>query len=122
MFPLCSNNAMSPSYYPLILTNIHALGLEIFPRLDDLSLQLLVCIWDVVEGKDSPAELEEEVCAEGNEGPEGKLLHVRDDLLGEDSWQRTTGTTSFWIFAGNEMISMNTARYSYSVLVGCVRV
>lgn len=27
----------------------------------------------VVEGEDSPAELEEEVCAEGDESPEGKL-------------------------------------------------
>lgn len=42
----------------------------------------------VVEGEDSPAELEEEVCAEGDESPEGKernnllldLLRQRDDL------------------------------------------
>jgi hypothetical protein len=28
---------------------------------------------DVVEGEDAEAETEEEVCAEGDEGPEGEL-------------------------------------------------
>jgi len=42
----------------------------------------------IVEGEDSPAELEEEVCAEGDESPEREdrdnllldLLRQRDDL------------------------------------------
>lgn len=29
---------------------------------------------DIVEGHDVPAEAEEQVCAEGDEGPEGKLF------------------------------------------------
>jgi hypothetical protein len=69
----------------LVFANIHALCLKVFPRLGYLLHELLVRVRYVVEGEDSPAELEEEVCAKGNEGPEGKLLHVRDDLLGEDT-------------------------------------
>lgn len=44
----------------------------------NLRRELLVCVGDVVEGKDAEAETEEEVCAEGDEGPEGEH---RDDLL-----------------------------------------
>jgi hypothetical protein len=72
--PLLLQQCSVPSCPPLILTNVHALGLKIFPGLNDLSLQLFVRIRDVVEREDSPTELEEEVCAKGNEGPEGKLL------------------------------------------------
>lgn len=39
----------------------------------NLRRELLVCVGDVVEGKDAEAETEEEVCAERNEGPEGEL-------------------------------------------------
>jgi len=57
----------------LIFADIHALCLKIFPRLRYLLHELLVRVGYVVEGEDSPAELEEKVCAEGDEGPEGQL-------------------------------------------------
>ena len=57
----------------LVFTNIYALCLEVFPRLCYLLHQLRVRLGYVVEGEDSPAELEEEVCAEGDESPEGEL-------------------------------------------------
>lgn len=44
----------------------------------DLLQYLLVCVRNIVEGEDAPAEAEEEESAEGNEGPEGELsIHVR---------------------------------------------
>jgi hypothetical protein len=57
----------------LVLANVDALGAEIFPGLRYLLHELPVCIWYVVEGEDSPAKFEEEVCAEGDERPKGKL-------------------------------------------------
>ena len=69
-----------------------------------------MCLGYVVEGEDAPAELEEEVCAEGYEGPERKLLNGK---YMDDSWgtpKLTTGTISLWIFSGKETISMKTAR------------
>lgn len=41
----------------------------------DLGHELLVRLGHVVEGHDVPAEPEEEVGAEGDEGPEGELLY-----------------------------------------------
>jgi hypothetical protein len=60
--------------YPLVLANVDTPRLEIFPRLQNLSLQLRIRIRNVVEGEDSPAELEQKVCAEGNESPEWNLV------------------------------------------------
>jgi hypothetical protein len=57
----------------LILPNIHTLTNQILPRLQYLRLNLLVRLGDIVEREDAPAELEEQVCAEGNESPEGEL-------------------------------------------------
>jgi hypothetical protein len=59
----------------LIFANIHALGLQVLPCLQYLSLELRVRIWHIVERKDAPAKFEEKVCAEGNEGPERNLVH-----------------------------------------------
>jgi len=39
----------------------------------DLGHQFLVRFGNIIEGKDAPSELEEEVGAEGYECPEGKL-------------------------------------------------
>jgi len=39
----------------------------------NLRRELLVCVGDVVEGEDAEAETEEEVCAEGDQSPEGEL-------------------------------------------------
>jgi hypothetical protein len=57
----------------LVLAHVHPLGLEVDSSLLNLLLDLLVRFWHVVEGEDAVAEFEEEVCAEGNEGPEGDL-------------------------------------------------
>jgi hypothetical protein len=64
-----------PSNHHLILTNIHALGLQILPGLRYLALQLRIRIGNIVEREDTPAKLEEKVCAEGNKCPEGNLLN-----------------------------------------------
>lgn len=52
------------------------------PQLDlgglDLAHELLMGGGDVVEGQHAPAEEDEEVGAEGDEGPEGKLLESRE--------------------------------------------
>lgn len=45
----------------------------------DLRRELLVCVGDVVEGKDAESEPKEEVCAEGDESPEGKLYNKRQN-------------------------------------------
>jgi hypothetical protein len=79
----------------LVLANIHASGLQILPRLSYLPLQLLVRIRNIVEGEDAPAELEQEVCAEGDEGPEWNLLRRQGGNGYEGRDKRTTGTTSF---------------------------
>lgn len=42
----------------------------------DLGHEFLVSLWNIVEGHDIVAELAQEVCAEGDEGPEGKLNNV----------------------------------------------
>ena len=49
------------------------LQLQLLPRLLDLYHQLSVRIWHVVECHDTVSEFEKEVCAEGDEGPEGEL-------------------------------------------------
>jgi hypothetical protein len=77
----CSTNAVPPQNHRLILTNIHTLGNQVPPGLQYLSLQLLVRIWNIVECEDSPTELEKEVCAEGDEGPEGDLSLVRHNVF-----------------------------------------
>lgn len=66
----------------LVLANINTLGLEVNPGLLYLRLQFIVCLGDVVEGEDSQAELEEEICAERNEGPEGDLVVIRHVHVG----------------------------------------
>lgn len=55
------------------LVDIDALGPQIRARNVDLLHQLGVGGRHVVEGEDAVAELEEEVGAEGDEGPEGEL-------------------------------------------------
>jgi hypothetical protein len=45
-------------------TNIDTLSPKICSRLLDLSHEFRVCLRHIVEGEDSPAELEEKVCAE----------------------------------------------------------
>lgn len=62
----------------LVLSNIHALALEVLPGLHYLTLQLLVRVGNIVEREDTVAELEQKVCAERDEGPEGDLgLYVK---------------------------------------------
>jgi hypothetical protein len=61
----------------LVLTDIDTLRAEVFPCLCYLLHDLLVRLWYVVEGEYAPAELEEKVGAEGDEGPEGKLRYCQ---------------------------------------------
>lgn len=75
---MCSRRRPSTSCL-IISTNINALGSELCPSLLDLCHQLRVCLRYVVEGEDAPAELEEEVCAEGNERPERDLAMISLD-------------------------------------------
>ena len=42
-----------------------------------------MCLRYVVEGEDAPAELEEEVCAEGNERPKRDLAIISLDGSGD---------------------------------------
>lgn len=52
----------------------HALLLEIRSRLVNLPHQFLVCFRNIVECENAESELEEEVCAEGDESPDGELV------------------------------------------------
>ena len=70
--PKNDTNYAAPNFPSrLVFANIHALCLKVFPLLRYLLHELLVRVGYVIEGEDSPAELEEKVCAEGDEGPEG---------------------------------------------------
>lgn len=55
------------------LVNIHALSPQICPRHIDLLHKLRMRLGNVVECENAVSEFEEEVCTEGNEGPEWKL-------------------------------------------------
>jgi hypothetical protein len=61
------------------LVNSNAELSELNLGLLNLRRELLVCVGDVVEGEDAEAETEEEICAEGDEGPEGELQFRRLD-------------------------------------------
>tara|TARA_R110002003_G_scaffold290_4_gene18555 strand:+ start:2975 stop:3379 length:405 start_codon:yes stop_codon:yes gene_type:complete len=60
----------------LVLSNIHPFSLQVDPSLLYLRLQFFIRIRYIVEREYAPAEFEEEVCAEGDEYPEGDLKHV----------------------------------------------
>lgn len=57
----------------LVVANINALRFEVCPGNLNLLHKLCMRSRHIVEGEDSVAELEEEVCAEGDECPEWKL-------------------------------------------------
>jgi hypothetical protein len=65
-----------PPPKPLLdtLINIHTLSPQIRPRQINLLHKLRVRLGYIVECEDAVSEFEEEVCAEGNEGPERKLF------------------------------------------------
>ena len=52
------------------LVNVHALSPQVGPRQVDFLHELCMGFGDIVECKDTEAEFEEEVGAEGDEGPE----------------------------------------------------
>jgi hypothetical protein len=66
----------------LILTNVHPPRLQILSRFQNLFLQLRICVRNIVECKHAPTELEEQVCAEGNQGPEWNLVKHRQREVG----------------------------------------
>lgn len=55
------------------LINIHTFGPQILPRQINLLHKLRMRLGHIIECEDAIAEFEEEVCAEGDEGPEWKL-------------------------------------------------
>jgi len=57
----------------LVFAHVHPLSLEVNSSLLYLLLDFPVRFWYIVEGEDAVAELEQEVCAKGDEGPEGYL-------------------------------------------------
>jgi len=64
-------NAMHLAIIPSIHRNIPLP--EIHLCLIDLLHELVVCFRHIVEGEDAVAELEEEECAEGDDGPDWQL-------------------------------------------------
>lgn len=65
--------------------NINPLLPQIHFRLINLLHQFLIRVGNIVECEDSEAEFEEEVCAKGDEGPEGKLQSCRTIPSGRDT-------------------------------------
>ena len=59
------------TYSPLVYRN--ALLLKLYPRLINLFHELIVSIRYVVEGEHAVAQLEKEICAERDDGPERQL-------------------------------------------------
>lgn len=59
-----------------MLVHVHPLAPQVLSRHVNLLHQLCVRGGDIVECEDAVAELEEEVCAEGDEGPEWELRVV----------------------------------------------
>jgi hypothetical protein len=55
------------------LVHIHPLAPQVLSRHINLLHQLCVCGWYIVECEDAVAELEEEICAKGDKGPEWEL-------------------------------------------------
>lgn len=74
--PPSSENASRCPPVPCLrgLVDVDALGRQLVPSLLDFQHQLLVRLGYIVEGEDTQSQLEQKVCAEGNEGPERKLL------------------------------------------------
>lgn len=93
---VCTCTAVdSDTMVSLVRTNVYTLSAQLGACFLDLCHQFLVCFGDVVEGEDTPAELEEEICAEGYEGPERELgsgKYVKDPW---GALELTTGTISF---------------------------
>lgn len=63
-------------YMAISLININAFAAELFPRHLDLPHQFLVRLGYVIECEHAPTELEEEVRAERDQGPEWELWHM----------------------------------------------
>lgn len=57
----------------IIGTNVNALSPKLCSCLLDLSHQFRMRVRYVIEGEDSPAELEQKICAKRDEGPERDL-------------------------------------------------
>jgi hypothetical protein len=64
---------LSPSGSARNLVHIYPLALQVLSRHVNLLHQLCVRRGDIVEREDAVAELEEEICAEGDESPEWEL-------------------------------------------------
>lgn len=67
----------------LIHLNTHLL--QVCASEINLSHELLVSLGDVVEGHDIVAEFAKEICAEGDEGPEGDLCVFSQTIVELDS-------------------------------------
>ncbi len=67
------------------LVDINAQGSQVLLRLLDLAHEFLVRLGGVAEGEDAPAEAGEEVRAERDEEPEGKLNKLAHESVTEPS-------------------------------------
>jgi len=72
---------LSPSGSARNLVHIHPLAPQVLSRHVNLLHQLCVRGGDIVEREDAVAELKEEICAEGDEGPEWELWVGRVSLV-----------------------------------------
>ena len=57
----------------LRLVDCNTLTPQIFLSFLNLDHKRIVCFWDIVEGKDTKTELEQEKCAETDDRPERQL-------------------------------------------------
>ena len=56
------------------LIHINPLTPQLFPCYLNFAHQLLICLWHIIERKNPPAKLKEEIGTERYEGPEGELI------------------------------------------------
>jgi hypothetical protein len=66
----------NPARYSIVGAHVNTLGSEFGSCFLYFGHQFLVRLGYIVEGEDSPAKLEKEVCAEGDECPKGELQRV----------------------------------------------
>lgn len=71
-------------YYPLSI-HINPITPQLLPRHLDLAHQLLIRFRYIIERKNTPPKLEQEVGTERYENPEGKLWQRSSESLGVES-------------------------------------
>lgn len=90
--------AIFPGRLLLVLIHSDTLVPQIGASLVNFEHELLVRLRDVVEGEDAPAELKQEVCAKGNNGPEWELFESRRGLAHGQSPTLVFSCSSLFFF------------------------